>query len=70
RYKQRNVVERCFNALKQYRAIATRYDKTRESSRCLSPRSRRRASRSDSAERSAPPPWRSSFSCPCRGARF
>ncbi|MBL1287488.1 transposase, partial [Streptomyces sp. For3] len=31
RYKQRNVVERCFNALKQYRAIATRYDKTRES---------------------------------------
>ncbi|MFB9519813.1 IS5 family transposase [Streptomyces cremeus] len=31
RYKQRNVVERCFNALKQYRATATRYDKTRES---------------------------------------
>ncbi|MFE4455667.1 transposase, partial [Streptomyces sp. NPDC056796] len=31
RYKQRNVVERCFNALKQYRAIATRYDKNRES---------------------------------------
>ncbi|MFJ9432556.1 IS5 family transposase, partial [Streptomyces sp. NPDC101490] len=31
RYKQRNVVERCFNTLKQYRAIATRYDKTRES---------------------------------------
>ncbi|MFJ2232196.1 IS5 family transposase [Streptomyces halstedii] len=31
RYKQRNVVKRCFNALKQYRAIATRYDKTRES---------------------------------------
>ncbi|MGW5852406.1 IS5/IS1182 family transposase, partial [Streptomyces sp. NPDC055254] len=24
-------VERCFNRLKQYRAIATRYDKTRES---------------------------------------
>jgi transposase len=30
-YKHRNVVERCFNRLKQYRAIATRYDKTRES---------------------------------------
>ncbi|MFF5638225.1 IS5 family transposase [Streptomyces sp. NPDC012825] len=30
-YKKRNVVERCFNHLKQYRAIATRYDKTRES---------------------------------------
>jgi transposase len=27
-YKQRNVVERCFNRLKQWRAIATRYDKT------------------------------------------
>ena len=27
-YKRRNVVERCFNRLKQYRAIATRYDKT------------------------------------------
>ena len=27
-YKRRNVVERCFNQLKQYRAIATRYDKT------------------------------------------
>jgi len=26
-YKQRNVVERCFNRLKQWRAIATRYDK-------------------------------------------
>ncbi|WP_405670197.1 IS5 family transposase [Streptomyces sp. NBC_00055] len=30
-YRNRNVVERCFNRLKQYRAIATRYDKTRES---------------------------------------
>lgn len=30
-YKKRNVVERCFNRLKQYRAIATRYDKTQES---------------------------------------
>jgi transposase len=26
-YKARNVVERCFNRLKQFRAIATRYDK-------------------------------------------
>lgn len=27
-YRRRNVVERCFNRFKQYRAIATRYDKT------------------------------------------
>ena len=27
-YQRRNVVERCFQRLKQYRAIATRYDKT------------------------------------------
>lgn len=27
-YKGRNVVERCFNKLKQWRGIATRYDKT------------------------------------------
>ncbi|GAA2704252.1 hypothetical protein GCM10010412_101690 [Nonomuraea recticatena] len=27
-YKRRNVVERCFNRLKQFRAIATRFDKT------------------------------------------
>ena len=27
-YRRRNIVERCFNQLKQYRAIATRYDKT------------------------------------------
>jgi len=27
-YKGRNVVERCFNKLKQWRAIATRFDKT------------------------------------------
>lgn len=31
RYRQRNVVERCFNRLKQWRGIATRYDKTAES---------------------------------------
>ncbi|MFE0444972.1 IS5 family transposase [Streptomyces fungicidicus] len=30
-YKQRNVVERCFNRLKQWRGIANRYDKTAES---------------------------------------
>ncbi|WP_344621325.1 transposase, partial [Actinosynnema pretiosum] len=27
-YRRRNVVERCFNRLKQFRAIATRFDKT------------------------------------------
>ena len=27
RYKERNTVERCFNKLKQFRAVATRYDK-------------------------------------------
>jgi transposase len=27
RYKQRNTVERCFNKLKGFRAVATRYDK-------------------------------------------
>ena len=27
-YKRRNVVERCFARLKQFRALATRYDKT------------------------------------------
>ena len=26
-YRQRNVVERCFNRLKQFRRIATRYEK-------------------------------------------
>ncbi|KUH39069.1 transposase [Streptomyces kanasensis] len=30
-YKHRNVVERCFNGLKQWRGIATRYDKTAQS---------------------------------------
>jgi transposase len=27
-YKQRNAVERCINKLKQWRGLATRYDKT------------------------------------------
>lgn len=27
-YKHRNIVERCFNRLKHFRAIATRFDKT------------------------------------------
>lgn len=27
-YRRRNIVERCFQRLKQFRAIATRYDKT------------------------------------------
>ena len=26
-YKRRNVIERCFNRFKQWRALATRYDK-------------------------------------------
>jgi transposase len=30
-YKRRNIVERCFNWLKQWRGIATRYDKLPES---------------------------------------
>ena len=34
-YKRRNVVERCFNRFKQYRAIATRYDKTALSYRAM-----------------------------------
>jgi transposase len=29
RYKQRNTAERCINKLKQFRAVATRYDKRR-----------------------------------------
>jgi transposase len=31
KYRDRNVVERCFNKLKQWRGIATRYDKTARS---------------------------------------
>lgn len=31
RYKGRNVVERCFNALKQWRGLASRFDKTARS---------------------------------------
>jgi transposase len=31
RYQHRNVVERCINRLKQFRRIATRYDKRAES---------------------------------------
>ena len=27
-YKRRNLIERCVNALKQFRRIATRYEKT------------------------------------------
>ncbi|KOT86016.1 transposase [Streptomyces rimosus subsp. pseudoverticillatus] len=30
-YRQRNVVERCFQKLKQWRGLATRYDKARKS---------------------------------------
>ncbi|MGX8274599.1 hypothetical protein [Streptomyces sp. PBSH9] len=30
-YRSRNVVERCFNRLEQWRGLATRYDTTRES---------------------------------------
>ncbi|MGG7568875.1 transposase [Streptomyces sirii] len=32
-YRRRNVVERCFHRLKQWRGIATRYDKHPD--RCL-----------------------------------
>ena len=34
-YKRRNVVERCVNRLKQFRALATRYDKTADAFRGL-----------------------------------
>ena len=30
KYKDRNAVERCFSKLKQYRAVATRYDKRQQ----------------------------------------
>ncbi|MYR47633.1 transposase [Streptomyces sp. SID4928] len=30
-YKRRNVLERCFNRLKQWRGLATRFDKTAQS---------------------------------------
>jgi transposase len=30
RYRDRNTVERCFAKLKQFRAVATRYDKRKE----------------------------------------
>ncbi len=30
-YKHRNVVERCFNRLKRWRGVATRYNKTAQS---------------------------------------
>ena len=40
-YKKRNTVERCFSKLKQFRAVATRYDKREPSTRApsMSPRS-------------------------------
>lgn len=31
KYKWRNLIERLFNKLKNWRRVATRYDKTRES---------------------------------------
>lgn len=34
-YKRRNVVERCVNRLKQWRAVATRYDKRAENYRAM-----------------------------------
>ncbi len=34
-YRRRNIVERCSNRLKQFRAIATRFDKTATSYRGL-----------------------------------
>ncbi|GGR87426.1 hypothetical protein GCM10010169_34600 [Micromonospora fulviviridis] len=41
-YKRRNVVERCFNRLKQCRSVATRYDKTATSYQATSPSPRYR----------------------------
>ncbi|WP_285498868.1 transposase, partial [Actinokineospora sp. NBRC 105648] len=34
-HRRRDIVERCFNRLKQFRAIATRFDKTASSCRGL-----------------------------------
>ena len=34
-YRRRNVVERCVNRLKQFRALATRYDKTADAYHAL-----------------------------------
>lgn len=34
-YRRRNIVERCFNQLEQFRAIATRYDKTTTSNQSM-----------------------------------
>ncbi len=36
-YKDRNRIERMFNRIKQFRRVATRYDKTRNLSRASSP---------------------------------
>jgi transposase len=33
-YKERNTVERCFNKLRQFRALATRYDKREHIYQC------------------------------------
>jgi transposase len=35
RYRGRNVVERCFNRLKQFRTVATRYDKRAVNDRAM-----------------------------------
>jgi transposase len=35
KYKWRNLIERLFNKLKNWRRVATRYDKTRESYLCF-----------------------------------
>jgi transposase len=35
RYRGRNVVERCCNRLKQFRAVATRYDKRAVNDRAM-----------------------------------
>lgn len=35
RYRHRNVVERCFNRLKQWRGIATRFEKRADNYRAM-----------------------------------